>query len=310
MASDDVITEFKEPQREIKTLQSLAKWSRSEAHKDLLGLILSINDVVKSTSLSSPCEVSPNVKKIEELLSTVEGWIELYPPCEQPQRFGNKSFRDWHKKLVESSEAVISSLLPENLSGAVIELKAYLHDSFGNSTRIDYGTGHEASFLFFLCCLYKLRVLLEADGLAVANVVFKKYLDVCRKLQQTYRMEPAGSQGVWGLDDFQFIPFIWGSSQLVAHTSIEPVDFVKPDIIEKYSSDYMFLECIKYINTVKSGPFAEHSNVLWGISSVPHWGKVNQGLIKMYKVEVLSKFPVVQHFVFGNLLPIGEAKLN
>ena len=39
-------------------------------------------------------------------------------------------------------------------------------------------------------------------------------------------------------------------------------------------------------NQMKSGPFAEHSNVLWGISSVKIWDKVNSGLIKMYKAEV------------------------
>ena len=41
-----------------------------------------------------------------------------------------------------------------------------------------------------------------------------------------------------------------------------------------------------FVFKMKTGPFAEHSNVLWGISSVKSWGKVNSGLIKMYKAEV------------------------
>lgn len=83
--------------------------------------------------------------------------------------------------------------------------------------------------------------------------------------------------------------------------------FLKPEVVNSFSQDYMFLSCIKYINQVKSGPFAEHSNQLWSISGVPTWTKINAGLIKMYKAEVLSKFPLVQHIVFGSLFTLQPA---
>ena len=41
--------------------------------------------------------------------------------------------------------------LPEEHREAVIELAAYLEDSFGNRVRIDYGTGHETSFIVWMC---------------------------------------------------------------------------------------------------------------------------------------------------------------
>merc|ERR1712173_354804 len=56
------------------------------------------------------------------------------------------------------------------------------------------------------------------------------------------------------------------------------------------------------------GPFHEHSNQLWNISAVPNWGKVFTGLIKMYRAEVLCKFPVIQHSLFGSLLSLAPAK--
>lgn len=86
-----------------------------------------------------------------------------------------------------------------------------------------------------------------------------------------------------------------------------PKSFPNEEIAESFAKDYMFLGCIKFIFKVKNGPFAEHSNQLWNISGVQTWAKVNSGLIKMYKAEVLAKYPVMQHVLFGSLLPFREA---
>ncbi|CAH2068974.1 unnamed protein product, partial [Iphiclides podalirius] len=73
-----------------------------------------------------------------------------------------------------------------------------------------------------------------------------------RKLQKTYRMEPAGSHGVWSLDDYQFVPFIWGSSQLIDQPKIyPPTKFLDDEVVDKFADDYMFLSCIKYIKEVQ-----------------------------------------------------------
>lgn len=63
-------------------------------------------------------------------------------------------------------------------------------------------------------------------------------------------MEPAGSQGVWSLDDYQFIPFIWGSSQLQMNPKIAPEMFCNEKTVNDNADEYMFLGCIKFILSV------------------------------------------------------------
>ena len=102
----------------------------------------------------------------------------------------------------------------------VSEIMIYFTESFGNSTRIDYGTGHEASFIAWMCCLACLGLFRPEDKVALVSRLFKTYLELTRGLQKQYNLEPAGSHGVWGLDDFQFVSFIWGSAQLIGELQL------------------------------------------------------------------------------------------
>lgn len=296
--------EFVVPKKAIKIPTDIAVWQKSEAYFEYLGFILALNEAVQGKALDIDCLRSPLVNNTIKMLDKFDEWVTEIPPTEQPQRFGNKSFRTWHERLQQNGTEELKTVLPAELHRAVPEIVQYLYESFGNPTRIDYGTGHEMAFLMFLCCMFKIGAFKEEDKVAVVTKVFNRYLELVRRLQLIYRMEPAGSHGVWSLDDYQFIPFIWGSAQLIGHPRLEPRHFVDQVIVDSFSKKYMFLGCIDFISKVKIGPFAEHSNQLWNVSAVSSWSKVNSGLIKMYKVEVLSKFPVIQHVFFGSLLPL------
>ena len=132
------------------------------------------------------------------------------------------------------------------------ELSGYLEDSFGNSQRVDYGTGHETTFFVFLCCLYKALVLKKEDIPAFANAT-KETIDgdasaAPAPAPPTSAAQP--SHGVWCLDDYQLLPFLFGSAQLIGNTEIPPSAVNNNEVIEKYSSEYMYLEAIKFINIV------------------------------------------------------------
>eukprot|EP00252_Welwitschia_mirabilis_P023867 TRINITY_DN686_c0_g2_i1.p1 TRINITY_DN686_c0_g2~~TRINITY_DN686_c0_g2_i1.p1 ORF type:complete len:393 (+),score=57.68 TRINITY_DN686_c0_g2_i1:177-1355(+) len=290
---------FELPRPFISSVSDVKHFHDSAAGKHFLGFVVGLSDSIKGHKISDECPFSASLEGILEILGIMDAWIDDIRPSSQAARFGNPAFRQWQERLQQMGPELLGKIAP---SDSIVELLPYFQESFGNSARIDYGTGHETNFAAWLYCLARLCIITETDYQAVVARLFVKYLSLMRRLQTTYRLEPAGSHGVWGLDDYHFLPFIFGSSQLVGHKYMRPKSIHNQDILDNFSHEYMYLSCVKFVKETKKGHLAEHSPMIDDISSVPNWGKVYGGMLKMYKAEVLEKVPIMQHFLFGSLI--------
>lgn len=294
-------TTFKIPSKQIQSSDDILRFHSSFSGQNFLGFVASLCQSVRGRKISDPCHLSPTLSAILAILDTLIDFIDSIPPLQQSSRYGNYAYRSWHDRMLASSEEFMIRI-GDAAAAATIELAPYFSDSFGNYSRIDYGTGHETNFMAWLYCLARLGVIREQDYQSVVCRVFVKYLDLMRRLQLDYCLEPAGSHGVWGLDDYHFLPFVFGSAQLVGHKYMKPKSIHNQDILDNFAHEYLYLSGIVFIKKMKKGPFAEHSPLLDDISGVAKWEKVNSGLLKMYRAEVLEKVPVMQHFLFGSLI--------
>ncbi|KAI9046164.1 Phosphotyrosyl phosphatase activator [Aspergillus affinis] len=340
-AIDPARHSFIEPGKKIHEGDDVSSFLCSKGYVDIMTFLLQLNRSMFPEKLpdgsvqtwplnSDAVEYSAPVRQLQQLLSKLEAIIVEAPPNTGPRRFGNISFRKWHQ-IVESR---VSALLEECLSSEIlkkpssdpngptaeVELKAYFLGSWGSAQRLDYGTGHELSFLAFLAGIWKLggfpKNAAGVEERALVLGVIEPYLELVRTIIKTYTLEPAGSHGVWGLDDHSFIPYIFGSAQFAPALgesdkvpdegslpdAPDPTGVSKANIVERERRDNLYFSAVGFIYDVKKGPFWEHSPMLYDISGIrTGWAKINKGMIKMYNAEVLSKFPVVQHFPFGSL---------
>jgi serine/threonine-protein phosphatase 2A activator len=169
---------FLKPVKKIHESQDVAPFLTSKGYTDIMTFALQLNrsmfpeKLADGTSQPWPLntdevQFSAPVRQLQELLSKLEDLIQEVPPDSGPRRFGNISFRKWHEVLEERASSLLKKCLPAEILErpssdadgvtAEAELKAYFLGSWGSGQRLDYGTGHELSFLAFLGSIWKLN---------------------------------------------------------------------------------------------------------------------------------------------------------
>lgn len=176
---------FHAPSKCINDGPDVTRFLTSKAYRDIGMFVMQLNRALcpRKNAAGGPSRTFPlvggdrqdpgSVRKLQALLERTAAMIEEAPPDLGPRRFGNISFRKWYGLLEGRVEGLLREFLDAGVldfatagaseksedgtsASAMDELKAYLLGAFGSPQRLDYGTGHELSFLAFLGCLWKL----------------------------------------------------------------------------------------------------------------------------------------------------------
>jgi len=145
---------FTTPERRLVSSHDLTLFQASPAHALLLSFVTDLNNSVLNLPNSSPVPVPSIVVHLLEILDHVAATVTKFPAEDAGgSRFGNKSFQRFYDALWERAGGWHSGVgLPP---GSEEEVQRYFCESFGNRTRIDYGSGHELNFIAWMYACHR-----------------------------------------------------------------------------------------------------------------------------------------------------------
>ncbi|KAN0081261.1 hypothetical protein V8E55_008885 [Tylopilus felleus] len=187
-----------------------------------------LTDDVDATSTVEACRTAQE-QRTKHIMDQVEGIARQTPPIDKKSsRFGNPAFRASYDE-VETQAPTLHAELGVS-EAAIPELQT--RGAIANTSTMEAGLKSTS------CATYNSDWLMNAI--------------THRSISSTYWLEPAGSHGVWGLDDYHFLPFSFGSAQL--RTSTEPTNRRVPILDGEWKIAYEDTEKSSFLtSTARSG---------------------------------------------------------
>ncbi|GAA6035695.1 hypothetical protein JCM8097_004975 [Rhodosporidiobolus ruineniae] len=290
-----------EAERRIFVLDDMTRFLQSEAYARIEAYIQRLRDASQDKQEQETSQMRPRfppsflpsdeltlldfvqaVKIIVDFLTRCKSWVDEALMSGSPAT-REKAFKHWLGRVEEATDVLNRDLVSPAQSAALPELHAHLLASFGSASRLDYGTGHELSFLCYLLVLRLVGVLTAEDEASVVRSIFPVYREVVARLQKAFKLEPAGKMGIWAVDAHGHLVYHFGASQSRIHSSKRPATLLCPPSLSPNGIGYLYLSSLLSPSSTRS---AEDST----------------GLLKLYRSEVLQRLPVVQHLRFGPVL--------
>ncbi|EDX11770.1 serine/threonine-protein phosphatase 2A activator [Drosophila simulans] len=297
----------------VQSSSDIESWLVSRAYFTLITYLNDVSAEIQGIRNTDFFPISKNIKRLTTIFDQLDSMIAtnapapLVPGASMDSR--SKSYRRWAHVMLRDIYQIVEKAVPSSKCRHVNELGVYLSGSFGSSAKIEYGTGHELSFLFFMCALFKAEILDKEEDLAAsALVLFDRYLQFVRRLQVTYSVNSSNWHGGYSLDKFQFVPFIWGFAQLCHEAPFSPKKMLDEDTVAKYRGAYMLIDCVGHMATTNIGTFARHSSQLWSLAALSSWTKIHRSLMFMYMEDILMDVDNLNALRFGELMSFEEDK--